>query len=268
MSALLRSVLGKTVHDARRGLVGWGLGIAGLVLLTCSVYPSIGGNADLQQAIENYPEELKAFVGGSLDFSTGAGYLNGELFSLMLPLLLLVYGIGAGARAIAGEEEAGTLDLLLANPLRRERLVLEKLGAIAALLALLAVVTYVVVVASDALFSMDVGAGPIAAAVVVTWLLALLHGTLALLVGAATGSRALAIGAAAAAAVAGYLLDGLGNLVDVLEPFQPLAPWHWYTAGDTLRHGLAAGWTLLLVAATILVAMAAPPLFARRDLSV
>ena len=39
----------------------------------------------------------------------------------MLPLLLLVYAIGAGSRAIAGEEESGTLDLLLAHPLSRRR---------------------------------------------------------------------------------------------------------------------------------------------------
>lgn len=267
-SMLLRSVVGKTLRDGRRGLVGWSLGIAVLVLITCSVYPSIRDNADLQRAVEDYPEELKAFIGGSLDFSTGPGYLQGELFSLMLPLLLLVYGIAAGARALAGEEEAGTLDLLLANPVSRERLALEKLAALAALLALLAAVTFLLVAGSDILFSMDVGAGPIAAATLVTWLLALLHGTLALLVGAATGSRALAIAAAASVAVAGYLLDGLGNLVDVLEPLQPFAPWHWYTAGDTLRNGLDLGWTLLLAAATVVLAAAAPPLFARRDLSV
>ena len=46
----------------------------------------------------------------------------------MVPLLLLVAAIGAGARAIAGEEERGTLDLLLSTPVSRRRLALEKLG--------------------------------------------------------------------------------------------------------------------------------------------
>ena len=50
----------------------------------------------------------------------------------MVPLLLLIAAIGAGARATAGEEERGTLDLLLANPISRRRLVLEKLAALAA----------------------------------------------------------------------------------------------------------------------------------------
>ena len=49
----------------------------------------------------------------------------------MVPLLLLVAAIGAGARATAGEEERGTLDLLLANPLSRRRLIAEKVAALA-----------------------------------------------------------------------------------------------------------------------------------------
>ena len=48
----------------------------------------------------------------------------------MVPLLLMIAAIGAGAGAIAGEEERGTLELLLANPLSRRRLVLEKTAAV------------------------------------------------------------------------------------------------------------------------------------------
>ena len=40
----------------------------------------------------------------------------------MVPLLLLIAAIGAGAGAIAGEEERGTLDLLLSLPVSRRRL--------------------------------------------------------------------------------------------------------------------------------------------------
>ena len=36
--------------------------------------------------------------GGNLDYMSGAGYLGSELFSFMVPLLLLIAAIGAGAR--------------------------------------------------------------------------------------------------------------------------------------------------------------------------
>ena len=39
--------------------------------------------------------------------TSGLGFLNAELFSLMLPVLFLIYAIARGARLVAGEEEAG-----------------------------------------------------------------------------------------------------------------------------------------------------------------
>ena len=65
-------------------------------------------------------------------FGTPVGAGVFELFSLMAPLLLIVFSIGAGASAIAGEEDRHTLELLLANPVSRCRIVLEKLAALVA----------------------------------------------------------------------------------------------------------------------------------------
>jgi ABC-2 type transport system permease protein len=260
-------VLLRVVRDAARGLVFWTGGIVLLVLVTVSIYPSIEGNDDLTEAIENYPEELLAFFGGELDLATGPGYLEGELYSLMVPLLLLVYGIGSGARAIAGEEEAGTLDLLLSHPLGRRRVLLEKLGAAVALLMALGAIVFLAVTLSAAAFELEVGTLDVAAATLGAVLLAAAFAALAILVGAATGSRALAIGVPTTLVIASYLLFGLANLVDVLEPLGPLTPWDWYAGGDQLRNGLDWSGTLLLLVTVALLAGAAIPLFERRDLS-
>jgi hypothetical protein len=85
-----------------------------------------------------------------VDYSSGIGYLGIELFSLMLPGLLIAAAVGAGARAIAGEEEHATLDLLLANPISRTRVALEKAGAMFIMLSLLSFVTFA---ASAAVFT-------------------------------------------------------------------------------------------------------------------
>jgi hypothetical protein len=50
---MLGSVLAKTVRDARRGLAWWSVGIAALVLLTVSAWPSIEDNDDLARAVED-----------------------------------------------------------------------------------------------------------------------------------------------------------------------------------------------------------------------
>jgi ABC-2 type transport system permease protein len=60
------------------------------------------------------------------DYTSPAGYLRAELFALLGPILYLVFAIGAGGRAVAGEEEVRSLDLLLSTPLTRTQIVRDK----------------------------------------------------------------------------------------------------------------------------------------------
>jgi ABC-2 type transport system permease protein len=262
------SVAARTVRDALRSIVYWVVGIVLLDALTVSIYPTVRDNPQFADLTEQYPEELQAFLGGEIDFTTGPGYLEAELFSLMVPLMLLVHAIAAGARAIAGEEQAGTLDLLLANPVRRGAVVAGKLVALVVQSGILALAIFASIAVVGAAVDLDVPGSGLAAAVAGAWLLALLHGALAVLVGAATGSRAAAIAVPSAVAVTTYLLDGLGGIVDFLEPFRPLSPFHWYTAPDALRGEYGAGWTALLLAFALALGLAALPALARRDVGV
>ena len=131
---MLGSVFAKSLRDLRRSFVGWSLGLAGYVGLIVAVYPTIRDNPDLNKLVESYPEALKAFIafGGQADFTSAAGYLGSELFAFMIPALFLVASVGNGAGAIAGEEERGTLDLLLSFPRSRTRIAVEKLAAMCA----------------------------------------------------------------------------------------------------------------------------------------
>jgi ABC-2 type transport system permease protein len=266
---MLRNVFLKTLADTRRALVWWSLGLTGMAALMIAVYPTVRDNPDLNKMVRDYPEALKAFIafGGELDYVSGAGYLGSELFSFMVPLLLLVAAIGAGARAIAGEQEQGTLDLLLANPISRRRLVLEKLAALAAEVGLLALVLWLSLLIGVEAVSMDVSATHLAAATTSAALLALGFGAIALLVGAATGRRAVAIGVAAASAVAAYLVNSLAALVDVLVPVKQASPFYHYVASDPLRHGLALDHVAFLVVLASVAAALAALAFDRRDLS-
>src|SRR5579884_3961156 len=129
------SVLARAVRDQLRSLVAWTLGLAGLVGMYVAVYPSVkDGGSSFSKLIDQMPKTYRALftTGGGVDFTTPAGYLNTELLTFMGPLLVLVYAIGTGSSALAGEEDRGTLDLLLANPVGRARILLEKFAALVA----------------------------------------------------------------------------------------------------------------------------------------
>jgi ABC-2 type transport system permease protein len=265
---LLRSVGLKTLRDLRRGFLLWSAGLVGLVAMLVSVYPSIRKNPALDTLVQSYPGALKGFIGfgGELDYSTPAGYLGMELFSLMVPLLLLIAAVAAGSAAIAGEEERGTLDLLLSLPVSRQRVALEKLGALVAETSGLGVVLWLSLWIGSRAAGMKIGAGHLGAATIGAVLLAIGYGCIALMLGAATGRRGLSIGLAAAAAVAAYLVNSLAPLVSALDGVQRATPFYYYAEGDPLRQGLEVADALVLLAVGVAAGAIAVVAAERRDL--
>ncbi len=264
---MARDVLLKGLRDLRRSFAWWSAGLVGLVALMAAVYPTVRDNEELNELVQNYPEALKAFIafGGSVDYVSGAGYLGSELFSFMVPLLFLVAAVGNGAGAIAGEEERGTLDLLLAHPVSRRQVAAGKIGTLVAELAGLAAVLWLALWAGGRATGMDVSAAKLAAATVTAGLLALAYGAIAFGIGAATGRRVLAIGLATAAAVAAYLVNSLAALVDALGSAQKASPFYHYAAGDPLRQGLALGHCTVLVSIAVAATLVGIAIFERRD---
>ena len=261
-------IVERSLVDRRRGFVGWAIGIAGYVALQTSFYPSVR-NSDLQRAIADYPKELKAFFGGAqaFDFSTGQGYLQVELFSLILPALIAIAAISYGAAALAGEHERGTLDLVLSNPLTRRRVVLEKCLGGAATVFGLTTVAAIAVAALGAIFDLGIGFTNLLAACLGVALVGSVIGMTAMLAGIAFGHRATGMGVAAAVFAASYLLVGLAGLVSWLKPFRVLSPLYHATGTQPLTNGFPVANFGILALATAVLVVATVAVFERRDLS-
>jgi ABC-2 type transport system permease protein len=243
------------------------VGVVAYVGLIAAIFPSIEGSPELDDLLESYPEVLKSLFGiteGS-SITSGPGYLDAELFSFMLPLLVLLLAIGSGARAFAGEEDAGRLELVLAYPLRRRDAVLAQGAAVGAEVLLVSLAAGLALLVLDPFVGLDLSAGRITAAMGSLLALGLLHGWLALAVGAATSSRALAIGVPTALAACGYLVSGLHAIAGWLDPFRFGSPF-WLVGSSPLQGGTRT-WGILVVLAVALPVLAAGSLLVeRRDL--
>jgi ABC-2 type transport system permease protein len=260
--------LAKAARDQRRSVIGWGIAVAAVVLMYSSFYPSIEESAaDLSSYIENLPEAIRNLIGAE-DYSSAVGYLQAEFFSTMGPLLLLIFTIGAGSRAIAGEEEAGTLDLLLSTPVRRRRVLETKALAIVVSAALLGAVAAVVVGVVGPLFDLRVPFEDVVVACVMLTLLAVAFGAIAFAVGAATGHRAIANAAAGGLAVVALIVNALGPTVDWLRPLRPFSPFRWYLEPGPLMSGPRAANAAVLIGIAIAGYAIAFVTFDRRDLAV
>lgn len=252
--------------DHRRALLGWCLGVVGYAALTASIFPSIKGSADFTQLVERYPDALKSLFGlQGGDITTGAGYMDAELFSFMLPLLVLLLAIGSGARTFAGEEEAGRLELILSYPLRRRDAVLAKAAAVAGEVLVVCAVGFLALTVLNGVVGLDLDFGRLAAAFAGLGALGILYGWLALALGAAVPSKVLALGVPAAYAAAAYLVGGLHSLAGWLDPLRFLSPF-WLVGSSPLQHGVDGWGVLAVVGAAVAVLVAGAVLVERRDL--
>lgn len=258
------------LHDRRRGLAGWCLGVTALVVFTVALFPTVEGDETFEELTDQLPASFQSLLGVTqgAPITAAPGYLHARLFSTLLPLLFVVYAIGLGARAIGGTEEDGTLELLLAHPVTRTRVALERYAANTALLALLTV-TFLAVLTASALpvGALDgVSLTGLAGASASVFALALLHGTIAYTTGAATGRRTPAIAAATTIAITGYLIEGLLAVTDAIAPLRHASPWHWYLGRNMLTNGIAPdALAPPLLLSTALLATATR-LFTQRDL--
>jgi ABC-2 type transport system permease protein len=260
VSALLR----KTLRDQQRSFIAWGIGIMGVAVMYTAFYPSVRNSAaGLQRFVEKLPEALKSLLG---DFTTPAGYLRSETFSALGPILFLVFTIGAGARAIAGEEEGRTLDLLLSTPIRRRQVLLDKWGAMVATTFGLALLLGVTIALVGPPFDLHVGLADLAATCLMLFLLATAFGTIALAVGCLTGRRALAVGITGGLATLTYVLNVLSSAVSALGPLRPFSPFRWYLEPNSLIHGVTPLNVVVLLVISAVALGIAWFSFERRDL--
>ncbi len=265
---MLRSLFLKEMRDQRGSLLLWSLGIIGYVVLMCSVYPSIGESQEaLEDLLEAMPPAFKAFVMGQAgDFFTPTGYLGARVFAFLSPLVLLILAVGCGTRAVAGEEDAGTMSLLLSHPTSRSTVLAQKLGVLLATVTIAVLAHLVGLLIGIAAVDMAVSTAAMLQASLALWLLGVLGGMLAFAAGAAGARRGVATAAAAGVLLVSYLLDTIGLLVSDLETLRSFSIFSYYSGGQVATGGLVGTHVAVLVACIIVCMAAAFPAFLRRDI--
>jgi ABC-2 type transport system permease protein len=257
------NILLHDLREGRRGLIGWSIGIVATVGVMGAFWPSMRDMADIAQFLEAYPEEMRELF--NIDAMTsGSGFLNVELFSIMLPIIFIVFGITGGARLLGGEEETGTMEVLASVGVSRSRILAEKLGVLVLGVGTLWVVTAVSTVLTSALFDMGVPTGEAVASSLAMALLGLEFGAIALAAAALTGTRGRSAAIGSVLAVGAYLFYIAGAFVDWLDDWRILSPFEQAIGEGPLGYGLR--WPLLALVAVAVAAVAiALPVFDRRD---
>jgi beta-exotoxin I transport system permease protein len=247
----------------RRALMGYAIGMVVYALVIVALYPSFKNDASLDELTKNSPT-IAALFGATGSLTTSSGWLNANLYSNFVPLVVLLLTIGYGASCIAGQSEDGTLGLITTLPISRGQIAMQKFTAMSLQAAAISIVTAVCVVAGRG-FDLTIDIPNLIGITAGVLLLGIDFGVLAILIGAATGSRGSALGITSSIAAASYLVSSLAPVVRWVRPAR-FGSLFFYAVGDgQLVHGLTVANAAALVGTAVLLLLALPPTFARLD---
>lgn len=259
-------MLKKTILDLRSQILCWGLAIGTLLFLTVLMYPSISGVYD--DILNELPEGMKAFWGiGEIGMDTMEGFLNVEFLSYA-PIALAVFAILSGTSTIVSEENEGTLDLLLAQPISRLKLIMIKLTgltlAYGIIIGILLAMFWIAVLFID----VELKTGRIVAAFIMLWPFLTAIGFLSVLASLLLSNRLLAGTIMAIFLVASFILESLSTLVSELESLLPIYATTYYQGSNALGGEISWFYTTSLIVVLVTTFLCNIWLFMNRDIAV
>ncbi len=248
----------------KKPLLAWALGTGVYVALMGLIYVAMGGGEGLAELAESYPQEILDAIGAE-DLSTVKGFLGAE-FGAIAPLVFGIFLIMLMTKHLAGAEEGGRLDHVLARPVPRALYYWSLLGAGATIYAVILAVAAVFGVLGFAAVAEPSDLPGIVGAMVDMLPFGLIFLGLGGLLGAAFHQRGRANAFGAGAVVLFFAMDFASRLVDSLEWLTYVTPMGYLGRSDLAGGDLDIGYVAFSLAAAGLTAVGGWQLFIRKQL--
>ena len=245
----------------RRAPLTWGGGLGAMSALMAAIWPSIADS--MQRVVRSYPQGLKeAFGIQALD--TVEQYIDAEMLSLIVPLVLAFFAVRCATRPTLGAEDRGELDTLLSLPISRSALALAGYAVAGVVLAEILTVIWVLTVVVAAIVGAGLSAATLAVGLANVWPLAMAFAGLAVFIAGLVRGQATVTALATATLVAMYLFDLVGKLAGGLAPLRSASAFRYY--GSAIQDGIDGSHVVGLSLAGVVLALAGAVRFDRRDL--
>jgi ABC-2 type transport system permease protein len=260
----------KSLRDLYGTILAWGIGLLLLAIVIVCLFSSVRDNGSLKSIdaiVQGLTPLIRATILDVPSVTNFEGFMSLEFFHY-LPLFLAIVAIIEGSAAVASEEERRTIDLLMAQPVRRWRVVVDKFAALIVALYAIAGLSGLGLVAATRFVPVENPWYRLMLAAANAVPPALVVGALSLLGScAARRRRSAAIVGAAFVAVA-FFLNVLGQIVTPLKPWRILSVFYSHRDTRPLTGDLIPEHTVWLLAATVLLVASAVFAFGRKELAV
>jgi len=248
-----------------RAMLGWGVGLALFGAMYISIYPQV--SEQMAQI-----SDLAIYEAMGIEMTTFEGYIASVVLSYVA-LLLGIYAIVTSTKTLAGEEDAGTLELVMAQPLSRWQIVAMKTAGIAvamfAALVVAAIGDAIVLQAIRSTTSVNVTPLELGLAVIGAWPITMAFVTFGIFLGAFLPSRRIAAIVATVVFVASFFAEGISGMTESLKPIKPFSLFAYFdSTATTFTEGVAVSDVAVLLIVALVFFVLALIGFQRRDVTV
>ena len=261
---MFRSIYLKSLRDYRVPILGWGLGLGALMATVLVAVPTVFATPAAKAAVVALGSTY-AWIAEPIKIDTAGGYATWK-YGITI-LVVAIWPLLAGTGMLRGEEERGSLDVLLSAPRGRVRVAVEKLAALWTALLVFGVIVGVLTFAGGAKLNGEITLGATLDFGLNLALICAVFGSIGLLVSQFTQERRTASGFTAAILLVAILVDMVHRVVPNTVWLSQLSPVYYYNLSKPLvpGYGINLGAMAVLLALTVVFAGAAVWLFARRD---
>ena len=265
------AVLLRELKDRRMAMLAYCFTVIALLVIYMSVFPSVHTQMEqFQKLYESYPKGLYRALGiENLSVSTLENYLAIEQFSIVWPVLAILFSASLAGASIAGQIEKGMLGFYLALPLRRLSIYGAKFAAGAMHIAIFTAVSVLGIAPLAALFHNTVSLRNLCSLSIVSLLFALAVYAFALFLSACFNERSKAYMLTGGMLILMYVANVVAELKTSLSWLAKCSIFHYYNAQDVISSGhLQYSSLAVFAAALFLFTLAGALVFHHRNITV
>src|ERR1700686_1599623 len=227
----LSNVFLKTLRDYRIPILGWGIGMGLVVVSPMASVAALVTTPEARQQLAGIAASF-AWNADAVAVTTIGGYATFKIGIFIF--LITVWPILAGSRMLRGEEERGSLDVLLSVTRPRLRVALEKLAAMWTALLAMGVLIGLITFAGGRQFGADFGLGDALFFGLDLALICAVFGGLSLLISQLPQERGPAAGATAGLLLVFIVLDMVHRVAPGSEWISRFSPIYYYNLSKAL----------------------------------
>lgn len=262
----------ETLRHTWRQTLFWGIALGALAALVVLMVPLFDA-IDFATILERLPPIMLQAIGfgDDMEFAVSPEGLIALGFFGKMALIFMVYPVVMGMRVTSNEEDDGTLDVLLSQPVPRWRVVLEKFAAYLLTIFVLSLVIFAGLWLGASVVNVPLDLGRMAQASfnllpTLTFVL-----TITVFMGALFSRRQWVLALVTGFVVASFMLDNIGGLAAKGSPGETLrllSFFNYYNPSGVMQYGLVWTNTVGMLAISAVLLVAAVWAFNRRDVGV